>query len=71
MKFLALIPFLAIGTLAADCGNILPSCSGGYITGQTSCPCKGQAATCDLWICPESDNKPMVCGQSSTGCVWI
>lgn len=59
MKFLALIPFLAIGTLAADCGFILPACYGENITGQTTCLCESQNPRCDLWICPESDNRPV------------
>lgn len=36
----------------ADCGQVLPACNGGTVSGQTDCRCKGQNAPCDLWTCP-------------------
>ncbi|RYP74142.1 hypothetical protein DL771_003200 [Monosporascus sp. 5C6A] len=54
-----------------DCGRILPACNGGRVVGQTNCRCPGQAETCDLWHCPGGAPNVMVCGQRSTGCVWI
>ncbi|KAK0117699.1 hypothetical protein ONS95_012028 [Cadophora gregata] len=55
----------------ADCTRILPACNGGSIKGQTDCRCPGQKETCDLWLCPGGGPNVMVCGQASTGCVWI
>lgn len=36
----------------ADCGQILPACNGGSISGQTNCRCDGQIGACDVWNCP-------------------
>ncbi|KAI7777648.1 hypothetical protein LA080_003209 [Diaporthe eres] len=52
-----------------DCGQILPACNGGSISGQTNCRCDGQISSCDVWNCP--GDKVMVCGQEGSGCVWI
>ncbi|POS78615.1 hypothetical protein DHEL01_v202991 [Diaporthe helianthi] len=52
-----------------DCGQILPACNGGSISGQTDCRCPGQVSRCDVWNCPGDD--VMVCGQEGSGCVWI
>lgn len=62
------LAFLAAGALAmpadpktnplearADCGQILPACNGGSISGQTDCRCPGQIASCDVWNCPGDD----------------
>lgn len=38
-----------------DCGQILPACNGGSISGQTDCRCSGQIASCDVWNCPGHD----------------
>lgn len=35
-----------------DCGQILPACNGGSISGQTNCRCDGQISSCDVWNCP-------------------
>lgn len=39
----------------ADCGQILPACNGGSISGQTDCRCPGQISSCDVWNCPGDD----------------
>ncbi|KAH8777328.1 hypothetical protein F5883DRAFT_695646 [Diaporthe sp. PMI_573] len=79
---ISFLTFLATGALAmptdpqtnplearADCGQILPACNGGTISGQTDCRCPGQVSSCDVWNCPGDD--VMVCGQDGSGCVWI
>ncbi|KAI0168088.1 hypothetical protein BJ166DRAFT_521428 [Pestalotiopsis sp. NC0098] len=87
MKFFAIqaIALLATGVLSVptegephniearvNCGQILPACNGGHVTGQTNCRCSGQKETCDVWSCPGTGpNTVMVCGQAGTGCVWI
>lgn len=38
-----------------DCGQILPACNGGSISGQTDCRCSGQISKCDVWNCPGDD----------------
>ncbi|RYP52239.1 hypothetical protein DL768_002558 [Monosporascus sp. mg162] len=53
------------------CRQRLPACAGGHIVGQTNCRCRYQREICDLWTCPGPSPNVMVCGQASTGCVWI
>ncbi|CCD51136.1 putative signal peptide-containing protein [Botrytis cinerea BcDW1] len=57
---------------SCSCSNVVPSCQGAKVVGQTSCRCDGQAGTCDLVLCPGTSLKNvLVCGQDGTGCVWL